>query len=611
MRILLITQWFDPEPTFKGLLFAKELQRLGHEVEVLTGYPNYPGGEIYDGYRIRPHERSVIEGVPVTRVALFPSHDSSALRRLFNYGSFAVSAAVASLLRRRPDVAYVYHPPGTVALPALTLRLLRGVPFVYDVHDLWPDTLSSTGMVSSGGALGVVGAGMKWVYRMAAEVVVISEGFRQRLHERGVAENKVTVIPTWTYENDIAVAAATQPGENAPGLFRVVFAGTMGKAQALDTVLDAAALLLGERVEFVLIGGGIDVDRLRARTEAERIDNVAFLPRRPPSEIGDVLASADALLVHLRRDPLFEITVPSKTQAYMVAGKPILMGVSGDATQMVEEADNGVSFTPEDPSALADAVRQVMALPPEELAAMGARGQDYYESNLSLAVGAGRLAEVLERAGRSRHPFERTKRAVDVVSAGAALAVFAVPMGVLAVAVRRKLGSPVLFRQTRPGRQGKPFTLLKFRTMTDATDADGEPLPDSERLTSFGTFLRLSSLDELPELVNVLRGEMSLVGPRPLLMRYTEYFTEVERCRLDVRPGITGLAQVRGRNLASWDERLAMDVRYVERTSPWFDVRIIVETVVSVFRRSGAVADPESIMQNLDDARRGRGGGAP
>ena len=189
----------------------------------------------------------------------------------------------------------------------------------------------------------------------------------------------------------------------------------MGKAQALDTVLDAAALLLGERVEFVLIGGGIDVDRLRARTEAERIDNVAFLPRRPPSEIGDVLASADALLVHLRRDPLFEITVPSKTQAYMVAGKPILMGVSGDATQMVEEADNGVSFTPEDPSALADAVRQVMALPPEELAAMGARGQDYYESNLSLAVGAGRLAEVLERAGRSRHPFERTEPSMSSV----------------------------------------------------------------------------------------------------------------------------------------------------------------------------------------------------
>lgn len=605
MRILLITQWFDPEPTFKGLLFAKELQRLGHEVEVLTGYPNYPGGRIYDGYRIRPFARSVIEGVPVIRVALYPSHDSSGARRLLNYGSFAVSAALASLVARRPDVAYVYHPPGTIALPAMALRALRGVPFVYDVHDLWPDTLSSTGMVSSGGALGLVGTGMKWVYRLASEVVVISEGFRGRLRERGVPDEKITVIPTWTYEDDIAGSVSPARDDDA---FTVVFAGTMGKAQALDTVLDAARLLQAEPVRFVMVGGGIEVDRLTARVQEEGITNVTFLPRRPPSEIGEVLDSADALLVHLRRDPLFEITVPSKTQAYMVAGKPILMGVAGDATQMVEDAGAGVCFEPEDPAALAQAVRQLAALPAEELAAMGARGRDHYQQHLSLVVGAGRLVDVLSRAGRSRHRFERTKRATDVVGAGAALSVFALPMSVVALVVRRKLGSPVLFRQERPGRHGEPFTMLKFRTMTDARGEDGELLPDGERLTPFGTFLRLTSLDELPELVNVLRGEMSLVGPRPLLTRYTEFFTETERRRLDVRPGITGLAQVRGRNLASWDERLAMDVEYVERTSPWFDLRVVAETVVSVFRRSGAVADPESVMQNLDDARRGRRG---
>ncbi|RYB94299.1 glycosyltransferase [Nocardioides oleivorans] len=605
MRILLVTQWFDPEPTFKGLLFAKELQRLGHEVEVLTGFPNYPGGRVYDGYRIRPFERTEVDGVPVTRVALYPSHDGSGVRRLMNYGTFAVSAALAALVARRPDVAYVYHPPGTIALPAMALRVLRGVPFVYDVHDLWPDTLSSTGMVSSGGALGLVGAGMKWVYRLASEVVVISEGFRGRLRERGVPDEKITVIPTWTYEDDIAGAAAPAPDG---GPFTVVFAGTMGKAQALDTVLDAAVLLQSDAVRFVMVGGGIEVERLTSRVRDERITNVTFLPRRPPSEIGEVLASADALLVHLRKDPLFEITVPSKTQAYMVAGKPILMGVSGDATQMVEDAGAGVCFEPEDPAALAHAVRRLAALPSDDLAAMGTRGKDFYQENLSLAVGAGRLVEVLDRGSRSRHRFERTKRVADIVGSGAALSVFALPMGVVAVAVRRKLGTPVIFRQERPGRHGEPFTMVKFRTMTDAVDEDGELLPDSQRLTKFGTFLRLTSLDELPELVNVLRGEMSLVGPRPLLTRYTEFFTESERRRLDVRPGITGLAQVRGRNLASWDERLAMDVEYVEKISPWFDLRVIAETVVGVFRRSGAVADPESIMQNLDDARRSRAG---
>lgn len=608
MRILLMTQWFDPEPTFKGMLFAKELQRLGHHVEVLTGYPNYPGGQVYEDYRIRPYERSVVDGVPVTRVALYPSHDGSAVRRLLNYGSFALSATVASLLTRRPDVAYVYHPPGTIALPALALRLLRGVPFVYDVHDLWPDTLSSTGMVSARGALGLVGLGMKRVYGSAAEIVVISEGFRRRLLERGVSGDKVTVIPTWTYEDDIAQATAPTAEAHRDDRFTVVFAGTMGKAQALDTVLDAAKLLRDDPMRFVMVGGGIEVDRLRSRVSAEGLHNVTFLPRRPPSQIGAVLASAQALLVHLRKDPLFEITVPSKTQAYMVAGRPILMGVAGDATEMVEQARAGVCFAPEDPESLAGAVRELMALPPSELAGMGARGRHYYERELSLRVGAGKLADVLERASRSRHRFERTKRTVDVVGAGSALALFGLPMAALALAVRRKLGSPVLFRQVRPGRHGEPFTLLKFRTMTDETDAHGNPLPDSARLTSFGTFLRLTSLDELPELVNVLRGHMSLVGPRPLLMRYTEFFTDEERRRLDVRPGITGLAQVRGRNLASWDERLALDIQYVRRTSPWLDLRIIVETTASVFRRSGVVADPESIMENLDDERRARRG---
>ena len=142
-----------------------------------------------------------------------------------------------------------------------------------------------------------------------------------------------------------------------------------------------------------------------------------------------------------------------------------------------------------------------------------------------------------------------------------ALLVLALPLGAIALLVRYNLGSPVIFTQLRPGHKGIPFRIFKFRTMADLTDAQGEPLPDAQRLTPFGRFLRRSSLDELPELWNVVRGEMSLVGPRPLLIRYTPFFTEEERKRFDVKPGITGLAQVSGRNLATWDDRLALAVR--------------------------------------------------
>jgi lipopolysaccharide/colanic/teichoic acid biosynthesis glycosyltransferase len=179
------------------------------------------------------------------------------------------------------------------------------------------------------------------------------------------------------------------------------------------------------------------------------------------------------------------------------------------------------------------------------------------------------------------------KRALDVVGAGAALAVTAPIMAITAAAVAKDLGRPVLFRQVRPGLKGEPFTMFKFRTMRDATDGRGRLLPDRERLTPLGEFLRASSLDELPELWNVLRGEMSLVGPRPLLMQYLPLYSREQARRHDVKPGITGWAQIRGRNSLSWDDKFALDLWYVDHASVWLDLRILAGTVLAVLRRDG------------------------
>lgn len=198
------------------------------------------------------------------------------------------------------------------------------------------------------------------------------------------------------------------------------------------------------------------------------------------------------------------------------------------------------------------------------------------------------------------------KRILDLCAAALALALLGPLLLLLALLVRLNLGAPVFFLQQRPGRHGKPFTLIKFRSMTDVRDARGNLLPDADRLTAFGVFLRRSSLDELPELFNVLHGDMSLVGPRPLLMRYTAFFTERERKRLAVPPGITGWAQIHGRNEASWNERLARDVWYVEHRSMRLDLAILLRTVTLVLRREGVVADARSVMRNLDEERSGR-----
>ena len=197
------------------------------------------------------------------------------------------------------------------------------------------------------------------------------------------------------------------------------------------------------------------------------------------------------------------------------------------------------------------------------------------------------------------------KRLVDLAISLLALLIFAPLMLVIAVLVALRMGRPVLFRQMRPGFQSRPFAILKFRTMRNAVDARGNPLPDRERLTKLGRFLRATSLDELPGLWNVVKGEMSLVGPRPLLMDYGPYYTERERLRFTVRPGVTGWAQVNGRNDVPWDQRLQYDVWYVEHCSFLLDFKILLLTVVKVLRRSNVMADPTNLMP-LSEERRGR-----
>lgn len=191
------------------------------------------------------------------------------------------------------------------------------------------------------------------------------------------------------------------------------------------------------------------------------------------------------------------------------------------------------------------------------------------------------------------------KRALDILGAAIGLIVFSPILIVISLMIRREMGSPVFFRQTRPGRHGKLFHMIKFRTMRDAIDADGRPLPDGERLTKLGRFLRSSSLDELPELWNVLKGNMSLVGPRPLLMEYLPLYSPEQARRHEVRPGVTGWAQVNGRNAISWDEKFALDLWYVDNRSLWLDLKIIWQTIRKVIKRDGISAAGEATMSKF------------
>lgn len=213
-------------------------------------------------------------------------------------------------------------------------------------------------------------------------------------------------------------------------------------------------------------------------------------------------------------------------------------------------------------------------------------------------------ASEFEQDGLYRRYF---KRYLDFILSLIAIIVLSPVLLAVAILVRIKIGSPVIFRQERPGLDEKIFTLYKFRTMTDERDEIGRLLPDKMRITGLGGFLRCTSLDELPELFNILKGDMSIIGPRPLLTRYLPYYTETEKCRHKVRPGLTGLAQINGRNNLEWDRRLALDVEYVRSMSLLLDIRILYKTVIKVLKRED-VAIEQGSMENLDIERRERVG---
>ena len=411
MRLLTLSQWYLPEPDSKIHLLARELADRGHQVTSITGFPNYPQGRIYLGYSQRLWRWEEMNGVRVLRLPLYPNHSRSAMRRTLNYLSFAASAAALGPVLSGPaDAMWVYHPPLTVGIPAWWIGLLRGIPFVYEIQDMWPETVVATGMMSEGTATRMLARLAQFVYRRAAAITVISPGFKRNLINKGVPGKKIHVIPNWADEQIYRPLPRDAGLADQYGLtnrFNIMFGGNMGAAQDLRNVVEAATLLRGTpEVQFVLIGDGVDCETLAQMARERDLNNVRFLGRKPAQEMPHLYALADVLLVHLRRDPLFEITIPSKTLAYLACGKPILGVVAGDPADVIRQAAAGIICPQDDPAALAQTVRRFHDMLPAERETMGRSGRraflTHYSRQTLMDRYEGLFQEISERNRRHR-----------------------------------------------------------------------------------------------------------------------------------------------------------------------------------------------------------------
>jgi glycosyltransferase involved in cell wall biosynthesis len=403
MKLLVVSQYFWPENFIIGD-FVRKLAERGHEVVVATGKPNYPDGLVFPGYRAGGMARERFQGkVDVVRVPIWPRGRGGGVNLALNYLSFVFFGLLCfpMLLRSRSfDAILVFAPsPITQVIPAILLKRLKRAHLAVWVQDMWPESLAATGFIRNAGVLKAVGGLVRWIYARSDTLLLQSSAF-QEPSTRYADPGKLIYFPN-SVDPDLPPGVPEGlPAELTKSLdekFCVVFAGNLGKAQAVETVVQAAVLLRDEPgICLALVGSGSMLDWVQGQKALLKLDNMALPGRFPPESMPELFRKASALLVTLKSGGVLDHTVPSKIQAYLAAGRPIVAALQGEGGKVVEDAGAGMVCEPENAQALADCIRGMHALPLSARDAMGQRGRAWFDGNFDMNRQVERLVEILQ-----------------------------------------------------------------------------------------------------------------------------------------------------------------------------------------------------------------------
>jgi colanic acid biosynthesis glycosyl transferase WcaI len=405
MRILIITHIFWPEThDFRNRVLAAELVSRGHDVTVLTAFPNYPHGRLYEGYRLAWRQWECVDGIRVLRVPLYIDQSASGFKRILNYGSFTLSASTLGLaLAGKVDVVFVHSPPMTLGLTAGLFKWMHHAPVLLDVVDLWPDAVSVSDMVTSDLLITLSEWIARCAYKLADRITLPTDGFASRLESLGVTKEKISVVPNWADGSQYSVCERNHKFGDVYGLkgrFCIIHAGNIGYFQNIENILSAAELVRHiDRIRIIFVGSGRDIEKMKAHKEARKLDNVIFAGTYSPDEMSSILAWGDGLLVSLRAEPYLAINLPSKVPAYMAAGRPIIASAEGETARLVNEYRLGIACKPCDPEALADAFLKFMQLSEEEHLEMGKRSRIVFKQLFDKDMLIGKYVNILEKMG--------------------------------------------------------------------------------------------------------------------------------------------------------------------------------------------------------------------
>jgi len=621
VKVLYYHQYFstpDGAAGTRSYALARSLVEAGHQVQMvcLRDARTHTGlsGPFAKGQRL-----GLVDGIEVVEFDLPYSNHAGLLERALVFLRYSWQSLQLAL-RSNADLLFATTTPLTAGIPGIAARWLRGTPFVFEVRDLWPELPRAMGVVRNPLVLAALSA-LEWLSYYSADACIgLAPGICEGIAERGISPSRISSIPNscdLELFQPLPQGVPKQPHligglhqRLSPSSFVAAFTGAHGLANGLDAVLDAAAVLkrLGRSdIQLLFIGDGRCKPDLERRVAAEGLSNCHFLPPIPKPKLAQTLPqSVHVGLMVLDDIPAFyRGTSPNKFFDYLACGLPVVNNYPGWLAELISEQQLGIPVSPRDPAAFAAALIR-LADQPALVSTMGTNARALAESRFSRLVLADQWRHVLEttsaRYACRRHRYlgqqvyALFKGLADRLTALLALLLLSPLLLVIGALVHSRLGAPVLFHQQRPGYLGRPFRLLKFRTMTNACDISGALLPDAQRLSPFGRWLRSTSIDELPGLLNILRGEMSFIGPRPLLMQYLPLYSSDQARRHDVKPGFSGWAQINGRNALPWEEKFRLDVWYVDHQSFWLDFRIFLITIWKVIRREGISSAGEATM---------------
>ena len=375
LKILISSFVYYPEPI--GLRehdLAAGLVKLGHEVIVITGLPSYPAGVVYQGYEDQAGQWELVDGVKIYRVPFVGDRGRSSIKRIGSLLSFTFFTIRALYEQKiRPDIVRANQ----FGLPGYLVSFLRDIPFFLDVQDMWPEWANTSGFSLGRVLYGMLDWQQKQVYKRARKITTISKRFKHYLETKGVPSEKIFILSNWAgSDNFKAVARNTNLGleEGLAGKFNIVYAGNIGSAQGIDVILQSAeALGASDQFQFIVIGDGLEKNDLEKQAQKMGLETVRFLGKKPPEELAQYFAWADVLFLPLRKDPIYEVTIPSKTFTYLACGRPILVAANGDVADLILELGAGIVVPPEDPQAIAAAVRRLMNMEPGQMEQFGDR----------------------------------------------------------------------------------------------------------------------------------------------------------------------------------------------------------------------------------------------